>query len=70
MKLEIIAILVFSITFVLATIFRAKSDAIIQEFERVTKRCMTPDFYKYQTLTYISVMLGSVAVGIILSLFI
>jgi len=68
--LQLIILLTFCIGFILATIFRTKSDAIIQEFERVTKRCMTPDFYKYQTLTYISVMLGSVAVGIILSLFI
>ena len=70
MKLEIIAIIVFSVCYILATISRAKTDAIIYEFERIARRCITPDFNKYQTLTYISVMLGSVAVGIMLGLFI
>ena len=70
MYIEIIAILVFCIGFILATIFRAKTDAIIQEFERITKRCLTPDFNKYQSLAYISIVLGSIAAGVILGLFI
>lgn len=68
MKLEIIAIIVFSVCYVLATIFRAKTDAIIHEFERITKRCITPDFNKYQSLTYISIMLGSIAIGVLFML--
>ena len=68
--LHLIIVLIFCIGFILASIFQAKTDAIIHEFERITKRCITPDFNKYQTLTYISVMLGSVAVGIMLGLFI
>jgi len=68
MKLEIIAIIIFSVCYVLATIFRAKTDSIIQEFERVTKRCMTPNFYKYQSFTYISIMLGSIAIGVLFML--
>ena len=63
MKLEIISIIIFSVCYVLATIFRAKTDSIIQEFERITKRCITPDFNKYQSLTYISIMMGSIASG-------
>ena len=68
--LQLIILLIFCIGFILASIFQAKTDASIHEFERITKRCMTPDFNKYQTLTYISVMLGSVAVGIMIGLFI
>ena len=68
MKLEIIAIIVFSVCYVLATIFRAKTDAIIHEFERIARRCITPDFNKYQSLTYISIMMGSIAVGVLFML--
>ena len=70
MYIEIIAIIVFSVCYVLATIFRAKTDAMIHEFERITKRCLTPDFNKYQSLAYISIVLGSIAAGVILGLFI
>lgn len=68
MKLEIIAIIVFSICYVLATIFRAKSDAIVQEFERIARRRITPDFNKYQSLAYISTMMGSIAIGVLFML--
>ncbi len=68
MKLEIIAIIVFSVCYVLATIFRAKTDAIIHEFERIARRCITPDFNKYQSLTYISIMMGSIAIGVLFML--
>lgn len=68
MKLEIIAIIVFSVCYVLATIFRAKTDAIIHEFERIARRCINPDFNKYQSLTYISIMMGSIAIGVLFML--
>lgn len=68
--LHLIILLIFCIGFILASIFQAKTDAIIHEFERITKRCITPDFNKYQTLTYITVMLGSIAAGIMVGLFI
>ena len=68
--LHLIILLIFSIGFILASIFQAKTDAIVHEFERITKRCITPDFNKYQTLTTISVMLGSIALGIIFGLII
>lgn len=68
--LQLIILLTFCIGFILASIFQAKTDAIVHEFERITKHCINPDFNKYQTLTYVSVMLCSVAVGIMLGLFI
>ena len=68
--LHLIILLIFGIGFILASIFQAKTDAIVHEFEHTTKRCINPDFNKYQTLTSISVMLGSVAAGIMLGLFI
>lgn len=68
--LYLIILLIFCLGFILASIFQAKTDAIVHDFERITKRCITPDFNKYQTLTTISVMLGSIAVGIMVGLFI
>ena len=68
--LQLIILLIFCIGFILASFFQAKTDAIVHEFERITRRCITPDFNKYQTLTYITVMLGSVAAGIMVGLFI
>lgn len=63
MKLEIIIILILSIMYIIAVVCRAKTDAIVQEFERIAKRRITPDFNKYQSLTYISIMMGSIAIG-------
>ena len=68
--LHLIILLIFALGFILASIFQAKTDAIIKEFERTTKRCITPDFNTYQALTSISVMVGSIAIGIILGLII
>ena len=68
MTLALIAILIFGLGYVLATIFRSKTDAIINEFERLTKHCITPDFYKYQALTFISVVLSSIAIGVLIML--
>lgn len=68
--LHLIILLIFGIGFILASIFQAKTDAIVHEFERIARRCITPDFSKYQTLTYISVMFGSVAAGIMVGLII
>ena len=68
--LHLIILLIFCIGFILASIFQAKTDAIVHEFERISRRCINPDFNKYQTLTNISFILGSVAAGIIVGLFI
>ena len=68
--IQLIILLIFCVGFILASIFQAKTDASIHEFERISRRCITPDFSKYQTLTYISIILGSVAGGIMLGLFI
>lgn len=68
--LHLIIFLIFCIGCILSSIFQAKTNAIVHEFERISRRCITPDFSKYQTLTYISIILGSVAGGIMLGLFI
>lgn len=70
MKLEILIILILSIMYIIAVVCRAKTDAIVQEFERITKRRITPDFNKYQSLTYVSLTLGSIAIGILFMLLI
>lgn len=67
---ELISALVFCACFILATIFKAKVDAIIQEHERVTRIQITPDLYKYITSTLITVMIGSIGVGILLGVLI
>lgn len=70
MKLKLIIILILSIMYIIAVVCRAKTDAIVQEFERITKRHITPDFNKYQSLTYVSLILGSIAIGILFMLLI
>lgn len=70
MKLEIIIILICSIMYIIAVVCRAKTDAIVQEFERITKQHITPDYNKYQSMTYLSLILASMAIGILFMLLI
>ena len=68
MKLKLIVVLILSIMYIIYMVCHAKTDAIIQEFERITKRRITPDFSKYQSFAYLSLILGSVAMGILIML--
>ena len=67
---ELISVLAFCACFILTTIFKAKVDALIQEHERITRNQITPDLYKYITFTLITVMIGSIGVGILLGILI
>lgn len=54
------------VCFIIATIVRAKISAIISEYERSTKKCISPTFYTCITILLVSLGLGCIGCGLLI----
>ena len=68
--IEGIAILVFCLGYIIASISRSKIDALFNEQERRTKIGINPEVYKSLSIMAFGLSIGCIAVGIIIGLII
>jgi len=61
MTLGLISSLIFCVCYIVANIISSKITAIIAEYERITKRAITPEFSKLITIMTIIVIVGTIA---------
>ena len=54
------------VCFIIATIVRAKISAIISEYERSTKKCISPTLYTNITILLVSMGLGCILCGLLI----
>lgn len=54
------------VCFIIATIVRAKISAIILEYERSTKKCISPTLYTNITILLVSMGLGCIGCGLLI----
>lgn len=63
---EIVSVLVFCVSYLIATLSRSKINALFDEQERRTKIGINPEIYKYIAIMLFAVSIGCIAIGIII----